>query len=40
MINMLFWVAVGIVVAKLVPMPWLDEPVRNAWAKVWGWVSK
>lgn len=36
MVDILFWVAVGIVVAKLVPMEWLDGPVKTAWAWVWG----
>lgn len=27
--------ACGIVFKILVPMPWADDPVRNAWAWVW-----
>lgn len=30
-----WWIIVGIVVKTLVPMPWLDDPVRKAW----GWLA-
>jgi hypothetical protein len=26
-----WWIAVGIVLKILVPMPFLDDPVRSAW---------
>ncbi len=39
MVEVLFWVAVGIVVKTLVPMEWVDAPVRDAWSRVKGWFN-
>ncbi len=30
----LFWIAVGIVIKVLIPMPFLDDPIRAGW----GWL--
>lgn len=39
MTGLIIGVAAGIVVKILVPMPFLDDPVRNAWAFVYGKVT-
>lgn len=32
----LLGIAAGIVIAKLVPLPFLDDPIRKGWAWVYG----
>mgnify|MGYP001166076106 CR=1 FL=1 len=39
MLEVLIWVFVGVVLKTLVPMPWLDNSVKNAWATIKGWFN-
>jgi len=39
MAALIFGVAAGVVLKILVPMPFLDDPVRGAWAFVYGKVT-
>jgi hypothetical protein len=39
MTPLILGVAIGLVLKVLVPMPWLDDPVRKGWAWVWSKVS-
>lgn len=31
--------SIGLVLRSLVPMPWLDEPVRKGWAWLWAKIT-
>ena len=37
---MIFWTVVGILVKTLVPMPYVDVVVHNAWAALLGYSKK